>query len=252
MISFAMLFALFTMWTTSASLEVAFDVSDTPQYQDYEQKLDTRVERFDAAGRSMVSIVLDLAYEYQLPTGIEFVDHEATFRPINSVYRNESVRAILSGIVGQFPEYSMSFSGGIVDLYSPKARKEVRNLLNKPIRNFAVSEADTHRADFELFCALTAEVLPSTACTGSLALGQWGQRKITLNMDNASIYEILNAIVAKNGNAIWTVIAPSEKLTEIPVGGLWHIYPLESPFKESVLDKLRGLSPDERKLDGTP
>lgn len=245
--SFAMLVALFTICSTPAPFDLKLEVSDAPQFPDYERKLDTRVERFDASGRSMVSIVLDLAYAYQLPTGIEYVDHEATFRPINSVYRNESVRGILSGVVGQFPEYSMSLSGGIVDLYSPKARKEPRNLLNRPIRNFAVSEADTHRADFELFCALTAEVLPSTGCTGSLALGQWGSRKITVNMHNAATYEILNAIVAENGNAVWTVIAPPEKLTEIPVGGLWHIYPLESPFREPVLDLLKGLSMEERR-----
>src|ERR1700692_2447535 len=98
--SFAMLVTLFTIWPTPASLGLALEVSDTVQFQDYEQKLDTRIERFDASGRSMVAIVLDLAYEYRLPTGIEYVDHEATFRPINSVYQNESVREIVSGIVG--------------------------------------------------------------------------------------------------------------------------------------------------------
>jgi hypothetical protein len=104
-----------------------------------------------------VANVLDLAYEFQLPTGIKYIDHEAAPRPIDLELHNESVRGILQAIV-QVPEYQVIFSDGVVDVYVRKAREDSSNLLNKLIKNFAVSELDTQRANMELFCALSHEL----------------------------------------------------------------------------------------------
>ncbi len=208
----------------------------------FERKLNTRVARFDTSGRTLATSLIDLAYEYELPMGIEYLDRKAATQPINLELRNESVRGILLAIIQQVPEYKVSFSDGVVDVYVPKAREDSSNLLNKVIRNFAVSELDTRRADVELLCALTREVMPSGGCGGSIAIGQWGPLKITVHVQNAKVYEIVNLIVAQNGKAVWTVMAPPEKLSKIPVGGLWHIYPIEPPFKSAVLDKLASLA----------
>jgi hypothetical protein len=61
-----------------------------------EQRLDTRVARFDTSGRSLVAAVVDLAFRYQLPTAIEYADRDATTRSLNLQFRDESVREILS------------------------------------------------------------------------------------------------------------------------------------------------------------
>lgn len=206
-----------------------------------ESKLDRRVEHFDAAGRTLVANVLDLAYEYELPTGIEYVDQNAMTRPIDLELDNESLRGIIVAIVQRAPEYRVSFSDGLVDIYAPKAREDPSNLLNKIIKNFAVTDMDTHRADMELFCALSRELVPPAGCFSSIAVGQWGPLKITVHLQNAKVYEIANAMVAQNGKAVWTVIAPRGNLSKIPVGGLWHIYPLEAPFKDAVLGKLTSI-----------
>ena len=205
----------------------------------FESRLNSRIGHFKISGQTLVAIVLDLAYEFQLPTGIEYIDHDAMTRPINLELNNESVRGILLAIVQQVPEYKVSFSEGVVDVYTPKAREDTSNLLNKTIKNFGVSGLDTTRADMELFCALSREVLPSGGCGGSIATGQWGPLRITVQLQNAKVYEILNAMTAQNGKAIWTVIAPPNRLSKIPVGGLWHIYPLEAPFKQGILEQLR-------------
>lgn len=105
-----------------------------------------------------------------------------------------------------------------------------------------MNAVETRIADFELFCSLTEKIEPGTRCSGSLATGQWKTDVITLDLRDATVHEILNAIVAENGSAIWTVITPKDKLNQIPVGGLWHIYPLDEFFKQSVLEKLRSVS----------
>jgi len=217
--------------------------TESAQVSAFESKLDKRVEHFDTAGRTLIASVLDLAYEYELPIGIEYVDRALT-RPIKLEFHHDSVRGILVAIIQQAPGYRVAFSGGLLDIYAPSAREDPSNLLNKVIRNFAVTELDTHRADMELLCALARELVPPGGCGGSIAVGQWGPLKVTVHLQNAKVYEILNAIVAQNGKAIWTVLTPPDQLSKIQFGGLWHIYPLEPSFKNAVQDKLTSMAGD--------
>jgi hypothetical protein len=214
----------------------------SPRVSLIEQRLDTRVARFDTSGRSLAATIVDLAFAYQLPTAIEYADRDATTRALNLQFRNESVRGILKTIIRQFPDYGVSFSGGIVDVFALKAREDSSNLLNKVVPDFAVTQVDTHEADFQLFCAVSREV-GSQVCGGSIAIGQWEPRKITLHLQNAKVYEVLNAIVAQNGKAIWTVMARPEKLSKLQDGGIWYVYPLQQPFKAVVSERLANLKP---------
>lgn len=209
----------------------------------FDDKLERRIVRFDTLGRTLLASVLDVALEYELPIGIEYLDREATARPLNLEVRDQSVREILVAIVAQVPEYRVTFSEGVIDIYAVNAREDRSNLLNRVIKSFVVNDLDTHDADLQLLCELAREVGSAGACGGSIALGQWGPLKVTVHMQNAKVYEILNAIVAQNGKAFWVVLAPPDGLSKTPVANLWHIYPLENPFKEALLDRLANVRP---------
>jgi hypothetical protein len=205
----------------------------------FEHKTSRIVEHFSTSGRTLVASVVDLAYRYQLPMAVEYADRDAATRPLNLQFNNQSVRAILEELVRQAPQYRVSFSNSIVDIFAPQAREDTSNLLNQVMKDFSVSEIETREADFQLFCDLS-KVTGSSACTGSLAAGQWEPQRITLHLQNAKVYEVLNAIVAQNGKAIWTVTASPRKLS-MQTGGFWYIYPLQQPFRESVLERLSGV-----------
>jgi hypothetical protein len=203
----------------------------------FEKNLDRRIERFDTSGRTLVASVVDLAYKYQLPMALEYVDRDATTRALNLQFYNESLRQIFQEIIQRAPKYRVSFSRGLVDVFAPEAREDPLNLLNKVIKEFSVTQLDTHQADLELFCALGREAGSSGGCGGSIAIGQWQPLKITLQLKNAKANEILNAIVAQNGKAIWTLMVRPENLSKIQ-GNLWYVYPLEQPFKAVLLERL--------------
>jgi hypothetical protein len=208
----------------------------SPQVASFEQKTNKLVSGFNTCGRTLVDSVIDLAYEYQVPVAIEYADGEATTRPINLEFHHKSLREMVDAIVKQDQQYRVSFSNGVVDIFSPRAREDRSNLLNKVLKDFSVTEMETREADFQLFCAV-AQAAGSQGCGGSLAVGQWEPFRITLHLRNARTYEILNAIVAQNGSAIWTVTASN--LASFPQSsGLWYIYPLQEPFKSVVSDRL--------------
>ena len=241
---FLQLALLFALSPTIVSVQV-FEhhdeaVVESAALSSFEQTLNKRIPRFDTAGKTLVACVVEMAFAYELPTAIEYADREATTRPLNLEFHNESVRRILESITEQVSGYRVSFSGGIVDVFATKGREDSANLLNKVIRDFAVTQVDTHEADAQLFCAVSREV-GSQVCGGSFAEGQWGPLKMTLHLPNAKVYEVLNTIVAQNGKAIWTVMVRPDKLSKLQVGGLWYIYPLQQPFKTAASERLATL-----------
>src|ERR1700686_3080477 len=69
-------------------------------------------------------------------------------------FHNKSLREMVEAIVKQDQEYRVSFSNGVVDIFSPRAREDRSNLLNKVLKDFSVTEMETREADFQLFCAV--------------------------------------------------------------------------------------------------
>jgi hypothetical protein len=191
----------------------------------------------------MMTTIINIAYAFQLPTGIEYVDREAITRPLYLEFHDQPIRAILSAIIAQFPAYHISFPGEVVLIDSPKSLQDPSNPFNKSIRDFSVAAADTQDASLTLVCELSKELGPQRFCGGSIATGQWGPLRINLQLQKARVYEILNAIVHENGDAIWIVMSPDSKLPQTKAGALWHIYPLRAPFQATVLDKLTNLVP---------
>jgi hypothetical protein len=230
-----------TVFPVQAALSMQGQISkpSSGEISSFERKLDTRVTRFDTAGRTLLGAIVDLAYEHKLPLGIEYVNRDGVTRPINLQLNDETIRGIIIAIIAQAPEYRVNFSGGVVDIYAPKARDDASNLLNKVVKSFTATNSDTTRADMDLVCALGRELVPPSACFGSYAPGQWGPLTITVSLQNSTVYEILNAIVAQNGSAVWTVTAALKDVSKTQVINLWHIYSLGDPnTKTTVLNKL--------------
>jgi hypothetical protein len=234
------LFILFACWITVVSAQPPrHDLGRQPiGLTPFEKNLDRRIERFDTSGRTLVASVVDLAYEYQLPMALEYVDRDVTTRPLNLQLHNRSLRQILEAVIRQAPKYRVSFSQGLVDIFSTEGRDDPLNQFNKVIRNFEVTKLDTREAGFELFCSLSRQTDSTRVCGGSLAIGQWSSLKITLHLQNAKVYEILNAIVAQNGKAIWTLMVRPDELSKLQSGDMWYVYPLQQPFKSTVLERL--------------
>jgi hypothetical protein len=234
------IFCLFAWWLPLVSAQAVKPLDQKAQSAQaslFEHKSGHIVGRFSTSGKTVVASVVELAYRYQLPMAVEYADRDATTRPLNLEFHNQSVRRILEAIVRQAPRFRVSFSNGIVDIFSPEAREDASNLLNAAIKDFSVTEMETREADFQLFCALSHEV-NSPWCGGSLAVGQWEPVRITLHLQNAKVYEVLNAIVAQNGRAIWTVTASPEKTSNLQSGGIWYIYPLQQPFAATASERL--------------
>lgn len=208
----------------------------------FQDKLASPVATFDSAGSTLMEALVRLAYEHRIPMGLEYVDRLAVTQPLALKTRHESLRRVIELLVAQLPGYRVAFSGGLVDVYSPAARDNPSNVLNTVLADFQVSNADTHRASAELAAGLARELDPHSMVVNSIATGQWGDETVSVRLRGKKIYEILNAITAQNGSALWCVVVPPGKLSNRG-RTVWYIYPLDSRFHDSVIQQLRSLFP---------
>jgi hypothetical protein len=121
-----------------------------------------------------------------------------------------------------------------------EARLNPSNRFNTTLRVFDVANLNTAMASAELSCALARQLHPNTACGGSINPGEWGNLKITLHLKNKKVYEILNALVAQNGRAVWIPLAWPPGPAYDPLT-IWHVYPLDPVMESSVLERLQVL-----------
>jgi hypothetical protein len=201
----------------------------------------------------MADAVLALAYEHQLPLALECVTREAVQKRLELRLRGQSVRNVIAAISASAPGCRVDFSHGLVDVYSAEARADASDPFNTVVAEYRVVGVDTDTADRMLFCTLGRQLYPHSAgCGGNTAGDQWGNVKITLEMRNAKVYQILNAIVAQNRRAVWTPIRPPGTSPDRRRGYLtnfWSIYPLDPDFEQAVAAGLRSLLPPTARPD---
>ena len=207
-----------------------------------QEKLGTRLSVFNTGTKPMVNVLVGLAFKYHLPLGLQYVDEAAVHRKLHLKLSNPTLIEALEETVRKLPEYKLDVAGGVVQIYSPKARAEPSNLLNARIRNFEVDGVDPHQASADLGCSLARKVNPRIICFRSIVPGQWGALRITLHMRNARVYEIIDAIAAQTRGAIWTVLVPPNETSSLGKD-LWHIYPPNPAFRQTAIERLQTLFP---------
>jgi hypothetical protein len=209
------------------------------QNRSFQERLHTRIERYESGGKPLIGALLDILYRYRLPAGIEYVDADAVRKPLNVSLRNSTVKDALLALVQQSAEYHLDFSSGLVEVYSPRARADRSSMFNIVIRNFHVKDADPGVAGFQLFGSLSTTLRPDEGFGGSF--GPVGDsRKVTLHLHNTKVYEILNTIVAQHRESLWVVGVRPENLSVFQ-GGLWKFFSLDDEWEPFVIEHVQRL-----------
>lgn len=226
--------ALVILALTMYPLRAARSFSDR-QAMPLSHLLSVRVREFSWKNASMAYNLVRLAYSYHLPIALEYIDRAALAAHPAPRLRGMTVSEALRTIIAVCPEYSVDVSHGVIDIYSPLARRDPSNLLNTIIPRFSVTDLDAGVASAALLDAVLAQRKPGMSVAHSVA-GVGGE-KLSLSVMNMPVYAILNKIIVSQGSSIWVVNVPPQKLSE-PEDTPWHVYPLDSAYEPIVLGAL--------------
>ncbi len=215
----------------------------------FEKRLHKPISIFDARRGSFVQNLLGIVYRFQLPLALEYVDPRAVTEPSGMVLRDVTARQAIEALVQRLPEYRVSFSNGLVDIYSPKARTDNSNLLNVTIPCLEVSRMDASMASEMVFDALAT----ATGFRGPIfhSVAGAGGKQVTISVRQMKVYEILNKIVSMQGKSVWVVSVPPNKLSRLQ-GNLWHLYSLDPSSESIIAVRLRDLFPASTRTGKLP
>jgi hypothetical protein len=187
--------------------------------QGLQSELAQRVKAFDSESSSTVGQLVDVAQRFQIPMGIELANEsqESVAPPIHA--RNTMPQRIIQQIVQERPGTSFTVSGGVVHVFAASIVTERRNFLNLRVFRFQVENESLFGAEWLLRVSIHQVLNPGQGGYG----GGHGHgvprndtfdlRNVSFSVSNATVRQILNGIVAKQGNALWLVrISPSQMM----------------------------------------
>jgi len=213
-----------------------------PSGASLEEKLRARVTHYDSRGQSFVECILELAYQHQLPAAIQYLDRADVQQPLSVKLDGASVEQIISALVTSTGN-RVVFSDGFVQVYSPAARSDPSNLLNTFIDDFVIRDLPIREASARLLGLMVQRVSPRAGFGGHVPYGAEPQRELTLRLQKARVYEILDSLIAADGASIWVAATPRSSSSTPPQAPPWEIYDLRPATKNLVLERLRHLFP---------
>lgn len=190
--------------------------------QDVEAKLAQRAEFTPSAG-SVQEQLIQVAQHYKIPMGIEWViqPEKEHVKPI----AGSTVMTLLSSILQSAPNYSITVRNGVVNVSDSRYTRDSRNFLNLLIGEFSQNKANVFGASAELRFKIHRVLHPERFVGGSTQGYGYGVPdehgldigNISFSAKDATVRDILDRIVAANGNTLWLVnIAPSRMMKTAP------------------------------------
>jgi len=171
----------------------------------------------------MVDALLLFGQQEQIGIGIDYIDARALQQKLTVELRATTVRHALDTITHHFG-YRWLVNGPVVRVTHSGAMVGRRNLLNTRIANFKVSDMPIGLADCKLKGALHYALNPaSDGIVGDCPYNA-ESRVRRVEMDNAPVRQILDAIVS-GGNAAWVVQQPPWTMDKDLGHGLWQVLP---------------------------
>jgi hypothetical protein len=201
-----------------------------------------RVEAFEIQNRNMIDALLILGQREHIGIGIDYIDDVALERRITLQLHQTTLAEVLDAITRYFG-YRWSSHGRVVTVTHSGAIRRRRNLLNRRIATFKVSTMPLELAGCRLRSAFYFGVhLKSVGLVGDCPYGGAEQTIDGLDMKNATVRQILDALIAQRGNGAWIVQQPPGTMDKDLGYGFWKLLAYDRPdgqYSRSL--QIRGL-----------
>jgi hypothetical protein len=178
---------------------------------------------FEVHDRNMIDALLLFGQQEHIGIGIDYIDAVALQRRVTIQLRAATVADVLDAIAHRFG-YRWSTNGRVVRITHTGAMVGSRNLLNTRIAKFKVSEIPLEQADCNLKIAFYFALNPkSSGIVGDCPYGAIEYRIGGLDVKNATVGQILDALVSQQGNGAWVVQQPAWTMDKDLGYGLWKV-----------------------------
>jgi len=160
--------------------------------------LSKHVENYDLGSLNFVEALIRASSDFEIPMGIAWVDIPAARATRRLVWKDATVQEIIQAIVNTQPGYQLELRNGVAHVSLPSI-PERENFLAIRLKSFAVHNQYSELASLKLHNLITP---PSYA---GISVGGDIEPKITLELENPTVQDALDAIIVNSAKKIWVV-----------------------------------------------
>lgn len=167
--------------------------------------------------------LIAIAKNYHIPMGIEMHDSYNARMSVQIAKEPRSVHDLINKVLEGVPHYSVNEENGVLHVADPILCSDSRNFLNLRIREFRLKDASVYDADARLRMMIRMTLHPELYAQGwngghgHPPGGPFDAHNITFSGSDLTVRDILDKIVASNGNAMWIVhLNPEQMMAEEP------------------------------------
>jgi hypothetical protein len=175
---------------------------------------------FESKSSTTEGQLLEFARRFQIPMGVELAmtDHKMSQPHVR--VSNEPAINVLKQIVEHDGTIAFDVRDEVVDVYSTKYLGDLRNFLNIRLPGYDIKNESLSGAKYYLKMNIWKYLQPGTnygGGYGGVGLNDdFDLRNITFSARNVTVREILNRLIAIQGNAIWIVrLKPAQASAEL-------------------------------------
>lgn len=202
-----------------------------------EKRLALRVAKFDNHGAPLITTLLRVAAVYSLPMGVEKVAPDATDKPMEVRVVGGTVAELLDRCVRRVPGYRWAVEDGAVDVFGQRERRQPSNLFNLIVPSFEAHNQTIDDLSDRLKQDVMMEVLkPKGVISSHLGTPGLQRKRLSFVAQRATVRQLLNRLVALDGESVWLARVPPTCLGHLPQAGLWVIIPHSVLNPRGLLD----------------
>lgn len=205
-------------------------------------RLRAHVPNYSVSAPDFPSALLGAAGKFKLPMGIVWIDTPSARMPVELSWKKASVREIIEGIARTQPGYAMAIKGDILHVFPARAVPDRQDFLLLRVKKFAIRDELVQVASRQLGDIAVRIVSPPPPSQPGARGGIIGSAmstieypKVSLDVSNDTIEEILDALAVGSPRKIWIVTFEDDsKLT--PTGfrrtrSLWNKNPIANQYQ---------------------
>jgi hypothetical protein len=208
-----------------SSIALAATGQRTVPRRDVRRVLSTGVPHYSIKATNLLQAAAQIASDFNLPIGMEWQGDPDAKKEIVYHWQDTTVERILYDVATFDVQYQVEVSNGVVHLREVTSVDSARNPLNVAVPEFSVSNVHVGQARFKLQELVNGIILPPQKNNGSASGGSYGagagDTLISLSMKNATMREILDALLIRSGFVMWLVVFGHQQ----PDSGYWKTTP---------------------------
>jgi hypothetical protein len=187
---------LLLAFQSSWMVPVAFG---TPAPDDLTIKLSRHVTNYNLGVFNFLEALIRVSNDFQIPMGIVWVSTSAARAGLPFAWKEATVREIIEAIAKTQPGYQVEVTNGVVHISPPALIADRENFLTLKIPEFKISNQYTE----VVISKLHDFIAPPR--TSGFSIGAMIEPKITLELKNSTVEDILDALDVASTRKIWVV-----------------------------------------------